>query len=227
MITLFTGIPIVYSAYKDWVLLILIFTMIINIIAYYYKPQSVHLLFQAIFNFSIAEKILEQKNSISLRINSLLNFSFYINLSLIVFIALQYKNISFPLITNVYLQLLIICILIPGIYYFRILIYFVVGWITNHTKTQTLFINYWMLLNKIYGLSLVPGVILILYIPKAYSNIILWIYLFLFVLLFLAKIFHGIYLSRQNRFSLFSFILYLCALEIMPIGMLIKHLISN
>jgi hypothetical protein len=115
MITLFTGIPIVYSAYKDWVLLILIFTMIINIIAYYYKPQSVHLLFQAIFNFSIAEKILEQKNSISLRINSLLNFSFYINLSLIVFIALQYKNISFPLITNVYLQLLIICILIPGI----------------------------------------------------------------------------------------------------------------
>lgn len=221
----FPGKAIVYHQYQDWVLLVVLLGLMYVVFEYYVKPLFFSRLVSSVFNQSVTNKIISENNSLTNRITHSLNFVFYLNASLAVFLLVQYFDYHLP--SDQYIvQALIVFFLVAIGFNFRLLIYHFIGWVTNHLEIQLEYTSHWMILNKLFGLLLIPGVLLMLYLPDDYQIYLIITYLVIYSFLFMLKIFRGLQISFQNRLSLFSIILYLCALEIMPVGMLIKFLMS-
>ncbi|MDA3910002.1 MAG: DUF4271 domain-containing protein [Bacteroidales bacterium] len=221
----FPGEEILYHSYQDWILLILVLGLLFLIYSYYLKPLYFTRLFNSVFNQTATSKLIAEQNSLTTRISGSLNIVFYVNSALILFLIIQRFdfNVYFD---NEPMQLLVLFIGIPLFFNLRIILYHFVGWVTKHVDLQFQYLSYWMILNKFFGLLLIPFLFLILYLPHEYQIWAIYGGLGVYSLLFLAKLFRGLQISIKNNISLFSIILYLCALEILPVGMLIKYLAS-
>jgi len=221
----FPGEEILYQAYQDWVLLIMVLGLLFLIYSYYLKPLYFTRLMNSVFNQNATSKLIAEQNSLTNRISLSLNIIFYINSALILFLIIQHFNYTIYFDKKV-MQLLVLIIGVPLFFNFRMLIYHLIGWITKHVDLQAEYTSYWMILNKFFGLILTPVLFLVLYLPKTYQLWAIYAGLGLYSLLFLAKLFRGLQISLKNNISFFSIILYLCALEIMPVGIIIKYLAS-
>ena len=221
----FQGEEILYHSYQDWVLLILILGLLFLIYSYYLKPLYFTRLFNSVFNQSATLKLISEQNSLTNRISRSLNIVFYVNTSLVLFLIIQRFDVNLYF-DNEMFQLLVLFVGIPLLFNLRMILYYFIGWVTKHVDLQLEYMSYWMILNKFFGLLLVPFLFVILYLPHEYQLWATYVGLGLYSLLFLAKLFRGLQLSFKNNISLFSIILYLCALEILPVGMLIKYLAS-
>ncbi len=221
----FPGETILYHAYQDWVLLILILGILFLIYSYYLKPLYFTRLVNSIINQSATSKLITEQNSLTNRISGSLNLVFYINSALILFLIIQRFNFDIYF-TNYASQLIVLFISITLYFNLRIILYRFIGWVTDHVDLQIEYTSYWMILNKFFGLILTPVLFLTLYLPQEHQIWAIYAGLGIYSLFFLAKLFRGLQLSIKNNISLFSIILYLCALEIMPVGMLIKYLAS-
>lgn len=221
----FPGEEILYHTYQDWVLLILVLGLLFLIYTLYLKPMYLLRLFNSVINRTATAKLIAEQNSLTNRINLSLNIIFYINSALIIFLIIQHFNYDIYFDKKT-MQLLILFIGVPLFFQLRIIIYHLIGWITKHADIQAEYTSYWMILNKFFGLILTPLLFLVLYLPKTYQHWAIYAGLSLYSLLFLAKLFRGLQISVKNNISFFSIILYLCALEIMPVGIIIKFLAS-
>jgi hypothetical protein len=221
----FQGEEILYHSYQDWVLLILVLGLLFLIYSYYLKPLYFSRLMNSVFNQTSTSKLIAEQNSLTNRISGSLNIVFYVNSALILFLIIQRYNFNIYF-ENALLQLLVLFVGIPLFFNTRIIMYRFVGWVTKHVELQLEYLSYWMILNKLFGLLLIPFLFLMLYLPQEYQVWTIYAGLGLYSILFLAKLFRGLQISIKNNISLFSIILYLCALEILPVGMLIKYLAS-
>lgn len=219
----FEGLQRLTEPFHDWVLLVLMISLIIAIIAYYQKPSIFSILFIAFFNLNTSKKLTDEKSLINNQLYWMLNIVFFINIILVTYIGIQIFNIQ-PEFDIPLPNIAIIVILTLLIYIIRILTYSIIGWITGHTTVQFKFTKDWMYRNKVFGILLFPGILFMLYLPDKFAQILFITYFSIFILLFIFKIIRGFQFSIINRISLFSFILYLCALEILPVGILIKFL---
>lgn len=221
----FQGEEILYHPYQDWVLLILVVGLLFLIYSYYLKPLYFTRLLNSVFNHTATSKLIAEQNSLTNRISGSLNVVFYVNSALVLFLIIQRYAYDFYF-ENELIQLFLLFIVIPVFFNLRMILYHFIGWLTKHVDLQFEYLSYWMILNKLFGLLLIPLLFLVLYLPHDYQLWAVYAGLGLYSLLFLAKLFRGLQISIKNNISLFSIILYLCALEILPVGMLIKYLAS-
>ncbi len=223
---MFQGEHIVYHQYQDWILAIMVISMVSLVYLFYLKSIYFSRMASALVNINIAEKFNNENNNLTNSISSVLNLIFSINTGVFLFLLTKQYHIDLH-IKHEALQLILFIVGVYVISYFRLFAYYIIGQITNQMTPQTEYSNYWMLLNRTLGIVSIPIILCILYLPINDKTILFYIFFVMLAILYIAKLIRGAQISKKFKVSLFSIIVYLCALEIMPIAILIKYLMSN
>ncbi|MFO7878526.1 MAG: DUF4271 domain-containing protein [Bacteroidota bacterium] len=221
---MFEGLPIAYPYWKDYFLIILVAGLLAVLWAYYQKPRLFVRLLKSTFSKNETEKLRDDKqNTLSRRNAFILNLVFLVNLGMMMFLAIKYHSLSLPPHPEM-INFLIVFAVIAGYYLIRIVLYQLVGFLTYAGEIQSTYTQAWMGLNKWFGLLLFPAVAGMLYSPPEAGSIIIFLFAGLFVLLFLIKVYRGLQIAFANRISFIIIFLYLCALELLPVFVLLKYI---
>lgn len=119
-------------------------------------------------------------------------------------------------------------LLLFAMYLYRIVLIRFIVWLLSLKKSMDLYLLYNSYTNQIFGLFLVlPSCLLILCIPQ-WQYILIMLNLVLCIVLLIFKLLSSLfYLKRNTQFTIYQFLFYLCAFEILPLAVLTKWLWVN
>ncbi len=218
------GIPIFHyqnNTLFGMCLAIFIFFTIIRVLFKNY----LHLIINASQNYQTANTLFLEKNMINLRGSILLNIFFFINISFFLF-----EYYSFLYIDNfkdisliIYLQILIVVL---GVYFVKMIILFLLGFIFEGMSEAREYLNTVFVYNKNTAIFLLPITLSIPFISLDFKPFLFYIGGGIMLILFIYRLFRGFKILFQKHVSIFYMILYLCALEILPMLVILKILKS-
>ena len=210
----------------DWFLIVILFYSLIAIwIRLRFKKQYLEF-FQSVFRYKSAVNNFRNRSLSSQRIAFLLNIMFCLSFGLFVFQNMEMLGLK-KLLQN-QKNLIALSFSIPLVY---ILYKYIITGLTGlFSGTFKLFREYLynsFLFLKLLGVVYFPLVILIAYVYALPQSVIVIISVAVLMLTIILWLIRTIQLFIQKGVSIFLMILYLCALEILPILLLIKFLISR
>lgn len=216
-------IPFIEKHDKDIISVLLILSIAITGILRMTNFKYLREVFSAVIYSQEARKMQKTVNLRNRKPNIILNALFLFNTSIFVYQLMSFYSINTILGDNLLLIPTVMGLILSyGI--FKNLLYRFVGYvfeIENQTG-EYLFFN--ALHNKIFGLAILPIIMVVPYIAKDVLPILFNTGLALFILLYLLQIFRGISIILKNVASLFYLFLYLCALEIIPL-IIVYHIL--
>jgi hypothetical protein len=180
---------------------------------------------QASYNFFTDKRITEEVNVTRNRVFHFMNFLFYINIALFVTQYLEYYHIAIFNLKGILLFITIFTSIIV-IYSAKFILFLLLDFLFLGRESFIKYSFTIFLYNKMIGIALLPIIALLPYVPAAITPWLFYVGAFVIVLLYILRIFRGLQISFKNRLSIFYLILYLCALEILPILILFKVIYS-
>lgn len=205
----------------DWMLGLIILVLIIFGWLRVGFGRYVQLAVQTAFNFYTAKRVREESNILRSRIFHFMNLLFFINLALFVTQWFDYKNWELLGLSGIFLFLAFFAFVIV-VYSLRGAIMAVIDFLFLAKGSFMYYTSTIFIYNRMIGLLLLP---LIAVIPFINPQVTPWLFYagFLVVVFFYVfRIFRGLNFGIKNRLSIFYLILYLCALEILPLLVLYK-----
>ncbi len=182
-------------------------------------------LFKVFFNTSIRQTQLTDQLMQARLPSFILNIFFAISIGF--YIWLLFKHYQPPRLINNQL-LLPFCILgIGALYFVKYCILKFMGWMSGMQQAADNYIFVIFLVNKITGIVLLPFVILLAFSLPLWTNVIVIFTLLLMGLFFLSR-YVKIYGILEYRFPLkpFHFIIYVTAVEILPLLIVYKLIVD-
>ncbi len=188
-------------------------------------PKYVSDLFSLMFKSTVKSKQLRDQLETSKLPSVLLNIFFCIVTGVLGYIIFLYYN---PNINFNKFLLLLVCIGFIGVVYlvkFVTLLFF--GWLFNAKEAVANYIFTVFYFNKIMSILLLPLVVFML-LQAIISPVWLTIALFLLSIILLYRYFLSyVSLQKSTQMNQLHFFLYLCAIEIAPLLLVYKGVISN
>ena len=175
---------------------------------------------QSVF-FQNAMGKLEGSNASNTFPSFILGFLFLMNSSLFVYEILKISGRSF-LGFDSYLILPIVLAFLFLLFYLKTVAYKVVGHIFETRSQVTEYLFGSSTISKAYGILLIPIIIFLPFVGDNIQNILIKAGFGLFILLYLIQLGRGVRIIFSHTFSVYYIILYLCALEILPLTILFK-----
>lgn len=203
-------------AQTDWMLGILIVSFILFGWINVRFSRFVKSIVSASYNYFSARKLQEESNVVRNKVFMVMNILFFINSALIITQWFDFHNIKLLGQSN-YLLFFIFLALIIIIYTFKSFVLLMLDFIF---LTRGSFMEYnstVFIYNKLYGFALLPIVTCIPYVSENAANYLLILAIIVFAILYLMKLLRGIVIGFKNKLSILYLILYLCALEILPL----------
>jgi hypothetical protein len=207
----------------DWVLIVLVVALFLLAWVQLFYNRLFRPLIISVVNYQESFKLFRDRSALFEKFCFLLNLIFLINLGLFVFFTLQYFHVDLP-VKNPILAFLAITAGVFLLYIARETVCRLTGYFA---LSQTIFSEYThniFLINKNAGLALFPLVIGIPYLPEVFVPVLIYIGFTILIAGYLLRLFRGIQIFIKNGFPIFYLILYLCALEFLPISVAIKYL---
>ncbi|MFV0344904.1 MAG: DUF4271 domain-containing protein [Bacteroidales bacterium] len=133
-----------------------------------------------------------------------------------------YLPSAFALIKENLIILLIAIVLLLLIRHF---VYKFLGAITDNVSITNQFLELNFAAGQIYTIISIPLLIVFFYAPPIIKLVSFFILMFSLSVLFIILIYRGLLIFVLNKYPIFYFILYLCAVEIMPVAILAKWLL--
>lgn len=159
--------------------------------------------------------IFSQRGSIELFI------TFIFSTSLLIYLVCDYFYPAFDE-ANGFLTYVKIVTIITGIYVSKFIILKVLGSVFNIANEMGEYITNIFVFNEIFGLVILPLLILIAY-SSFFDILFIDVAIVIFILFYLYRLLRGVLIGTKNlKFSKFYLFLYLCTLEILPLMVLIK-----
>jgi hypothetical protein len=180
-----------------------------------------HAVVQASYNYFAARRMFEEANVTRSRVFYFMNLLFFVNISLFLAQYFEFHHISIFTLDGILLFL--ICMgAIMVLYSVKSFVLYTLDFLflTRGGFSSYVFIVF--LYNKMVGFALLPIVAVLPYVPL---NVTPWLFLTggtIVIVLYFFRVFKGMQLCFKNRLSIFYLFLYLCALEILPVLLLIK-----
>lgn len=205
----------------DWTIGILIVSFLLFGWLNVRFSKFIKTLIESAYNYFTAKHIQEEKNIVRNNVYLLLNILFFINTAFVLTLWTEYNHATVFLQSGIILFFIYFLSIIV-LYALKSLFFITLDFIF---LTKKVFSNYnatIFIYNKVYGIALLPLLILI---PFVSANIAYWLFiisLIIFIILYLGRILRGIRIVIKNRLSIFYLILYLCTLEILPIMLMYK-----
>ncbi|MBI5217942.1 MAG: DUF4271 domain-containing protein [Bacteroidia bacterium] len=211
-----------YSHFKaDWMIVVMIVSLVIfGWVWAFFRKHIVHIL-QASYDYKISYKLMAERSTLTARVSLILNLLFIINFGLFF-----YEASAFYGITIFKMQGFIFFLFLTGalglIYLFKYLFYSFIGYVINLSGQIYEYLHNIFLYSKLFGIALFPVVICIPFVEEKACSILIKTGIALYILSFIFRIFRGFQISFKINFSIFYLILYLCAVEILPLLLLGK-----
>jgi hypothetical protein len=179
----------------------------------------------ALWNYKNSNALFRNKSSLYQVTSLLLTLNFFITGTLFLYFFIKaYYPASFTGDVTHLRIFFDILLLLAGIYVYFLLIIRITNFITLSGEPLKEFGHFTKLFFHNAGLYLFPLVAVIPYVYEPVARRLLWAGVILVAVLYLFRIVKLIIIFIQERFSLFFMILYLCALEILPVALLLKYL---
>ena len=178
-------------------------------------------LFRVFFNTSLRQSQLtdqlEQAKLLSLFYNSF----FCINFGLLLYLLVENYFGRFQNIHWVWLQY---CLLTPFIIYLlKYIILIFIGWVSGYKEEVNIYIFITFLINKIMGIFLLPFIFLVAFADNVLAGPSIIVTLVIIIFLFILRYFRSYNLLQHRlKFGKLHFLLFIFALEILPLLILYK-----
>lgn len=186
-----------------------------------------HSLFQSNIYFSVASKLTRESSLVWNRLFLMLDLVFFISIPLALFIAIDYMGI----VDNLDFDSKIIALFALGgliiFRVFRILASSLVGFLSRQPTTFEFLNHNQFIFPRTLGIILTPLMVLIIYSPREFSYWVFYFMLFIVGVAILLRLTRTIQVFLFKGFSIFYIILYLCALEIIPILLVYKLVVGE
>ena len=176
---------------------------------------------QSLFNYRQALRTYDERRESDRQSDILTGILFTLIAGIFVSTALSFFGAS-PLWQSHTLTILFFTLIIGAIYVIKALIWNILGIIFMAQAFSKIYIYNMFLFNRITGLIILPFVAIIPYIASIIKPYLIFSVIFIFILSYLLKLWRIIQIIHAQNVSIIYFILYLCALEILPLLILIK-----
>lgn len=151
----------------------------------------------------------------------IMGFLFLMNSSLFVYEILKISGRSFLGFSS-YLILPIVFVFLFILFYLKKVAYRVVGHIFETRAQVAGYLFGSSTISKAYGILLLPVIIFLPFVAEHLQPLLVKAGFGLFILLYLIQLARGVRIIFSHTFSVYYIILYLCALEILPLTILFK-----
>lgn len=215
----------VFAEYYSWLIPIIIVIISLTGIIRLQAGKLISQIMSALIYNHAASSLYNSINlknsapSFALNVLFLINFGFFLFEIITHFKVVPYGIQGFSLFWIAILLSLTLALIKMGAYN-------LLGYVFN-VKSQTAeFIFHVNLINKVFGLLILPFIILIPFISEGGAIAIIQGGMVLFVMAYLTQIIKGAGIILREPFSVVYMFLYLCALEILPLVILYRIIMS-
>jgi hypothetical protein len=180
-------------------------------------------LVNSVIDYQVSLRIQRERNVLFSNVSFGLNWVYAINTGLFVFFALRYYNCQINFAPS-FVVALVICLVIWALYYLKISTCKLLG---NLFLVQEQFDDYIFnigVFNRVMGLFLLPVIIFYPFTLEILKPFVLYSGLFIITAFLVLRIIRGFQILIRKEFTFFYLILYLCAVEILPVLVLVKIL---
>ncbi len=205
----------------DWLLGVFLLSFIILAWIRLFYNKFLSPTFTAVFNHQVSYNLFRDRSSVSSRVALGLNVIFYLNSGLYLYLALTHLDISIGRLVGFWAYL-VLTVVIVALYALKTVLLYLVGAISLTQKTFAEYIHTVFLFNRILGLTLFPVILGMVYIPDAALPLFLYSGLALILLAFVLRLLRLFQIFIKEGVSILYCILYLCALEFLPILLFFK-----
>ncbi len=215
----FTGKPMLTTV-QDWTFfLVIIGWTIFASLRFGFSKYMVQV-FQSIFNYTAASRLFREQGYSSNFGLFRLNLIFYLFLPFSIFLIARDNGMS-PVGSSGIEMYLIIFVAANAYFLFKIFLYKILGSVFSRRETTGELVFNMMLYHNVLGLILLPVATLHAMMP-GFGMLSLFLAPVLIAIFYLMSIIRSIFLALREGVSIFYLILYLCALEILPILLVVK-----
>jgi Domain of unknown function (DUF4271) len=207
---------------EDWMLLVFLFSLVTLAYTRANYPLRLARLWNSIWNVRILRQAIREEPNTP-RANLLLNISFFLLVSLVLYLVLKRYQI-FPLNTGGLLMYLLLLACIGAAYAIKVVGIRLVQYLGDNDFGLTEYEYNVFLINRGLGLVLLPAAALLAYWPKNSLSVLVIIVMVVYVFMIVYRMGRGLVNASQQGIALFYIFFYICTLEILPIIICAKWL---
>ncbi|NOU18287.1 MAG: DUF4271 domain-containing protein [Bacteroidales bacterium] len=211
----------------DWAFIPLLLGMfIIASIITFYRKYLGQLIESTIYIFS-SSKYLKERNTLFQRLTFFLDFLFIISFSLLVDMIVRKFEIYTPSNRFDYLIFLTFCAFLLALRVFRKIIYKISALFSNQNNFFNDLYSNSSLYTRTLGVFLLPLVFFISYTTGFVTLFLFYLAILITSIILITRVIRMFKVFVKAGFSIFYFILYLCALELAPLFIVWKEVNSR
>ncbi|MBN2598057.1 MAG: DUF4271 domain-containing protein [Marinifilaceae bacterium] len=208
---------------SDWMVGVLLFALILMAIVRFSYSKFLLRVFDSTINYQTSSNLLLEKNMRNLRGSIFLNLLFYVNFTLFIvqyfvyILSLNHEHNNIVFFLYCFIGLV-------GLYNTKFIFIRFIGYIFNGIKESKEYLHTIFIYNKNLGVILLPITISAPFIAQHSIPMLLNSGLILTLIFYVFRLSRGLKILFRQHVSIFYMILYLCALEILPLLMIYKLL---
>lgn len=205
---------------EDWLLAVLVISVLISGFARLNWRRYLNNVIQSIF-FQNSMGKLEGSNASNLYPSFILGSLFYLNSSIFIYQILTLSGRPFLGFDSfVVIPLLFVFLLL--LFSLKGLAYKIIGHVFETKNQVNEYIFGSSTMSKAYAIIILPVIVFIPFVSESIQPMLIKVGSGVFILLYLIQIARGVKIILTNTLSVYYIILYLCALEILPLSILLK-----
>jgi hypothetical protein len=211
---------------KGWLFGVTIFILALLVIVRLNFQRYLTTIITSAVNMQLSEKLLREKNVIVRRVFFILNVTYVLVLGLFLYRLATIYGINLS-IQNSFILYLFICLSLSIVVILRIATARIIAIIFDSVPVFREYLHNAFIINKNLGLYLFPAVVSIFYLEQHLSRYLLIVVSIVFAMSILFRYIKAAQIIMRHNIFLFYSILYLCTLEILPVMIGIKFVLTQ
>ncbi len=209
---------------QAWLLGVFIIVLILLARMKMFFGKFVQPIINSSISYQAAQNLYRNRNSLYYQAGLNLDFAFFLIAAVFIFQLLNYYELGLP--TNFLAFLIVIAVLLAWLV-FKFVICKLIGFISLNATLFNEYFHSVLIYNKNIGLLLIPISLGLAYIDPDFNKIFVFAGAGVVSVMYILRVIRLIRLFISQRISWFYSILYLCALEILPVLLFLKVFFLN
>lgn len=207
----------------DWFIVIVLILLAAFAVLKIFYSKIFRQLLAAFFNNSVTNQVVRDENILVQRASILLSVIFYFTASLFLFQVSEFFQWDNPLMAEGFSRYIIFALFLAMAYSVKMIFLKIFGGIFNADRQVAAYIFNIFLINNILGMFLLPVIIILAFVDFYAIQYVMYAALAAAAGCYAYRLARGVSIGLSiPGFSLFYLILYLCAFEFAPLGILYK-----
>ncbi len=210
---------------NDWIVLVILFALFLLASVKFMFGKYLSKVTESIFSFHTANSHFLEKNINMIKGSAMVNIFFVVNISLFIVSILIFKSIPFVQ-EHGFKTFILVLIAVSLLYLGKAFVVRFLGYVFDKNNESREYVFTILLYNKNLSLFLFPIVLALPFVQFYAVKWLMYIGVVIALVFFVLRIVRGMQILLRKHVSIFYMILYLCALEIVPLLMLYKLFIK-